>query len=321
MLLDWREVTVSGSVGIATFPDDGEDLETLVRNADAAMYQAKERGRNNFQFYSAEMNRITVERARLEKRLRRALENQEFFLKYQPEVEIATGALKVVEAQLGWRDAETGAIMPADFLPLAEENGSIIQIGDWVLRRALADLKAWQQLGVEVQLALTLSARQLQHQDLVLDVSRALQDHAIEGSRVRIGVSEPALLQGSDGAERALRSLRVLGVQTAINNFGTGYSSLGFVRRFAVHAVNIDKSLVSGCHTKRESAAIIGAVCVLARNLGLIVVASGVDTEEEKAVVAALGCDRAQGALVSRSLDWTQIAALAGAKTVAVPAE
>ena len=285
------------------------------------MYQAKERGRNNFQFYSAEMNRITVERARLEKRLRRALENQEFFLKYQPEVEIATGALKAVEAQLGWRDAETGAIMPADFLRLAEENGSIIQIGDWVLRRALADLKAWRELGLDLQLALTITARQLQHQDLVPDVSRALKDHAIEGPRVRIGIAEPALLQESDAAERTLRSFRALGLQTAIDKFGTGYSSLGFVRRFAVHAVNIDKSLVSGCHNKRECAAIIGAVCVLAKNLGHIVVASGVDTAEEKAIVAALGCDRAQGALISRPLDWAQIAALAGARTVAVPAE
>jgi diguanylate cyclase (GGDEF)-like protein/PAS domain S-box-containing protein len=321
ILLDWREVTVSGSVGIATFPADGEDLETLVRNADAAMYQAKERGRNNFQFYSAELNRITVERARLEKRLRSALENQEFFLQYQPEIDIATGALKAVEALLGWRDGETGAIMPADFLPLAEENGSIVQIGDWVLQRALADLKAWQALGLDLQLALIISARQLQHQDLVSDISQGLKDHVIEGSRVRIGISEPALLQESDAAERTLRSLRALGLQTAIDNFGTGYSSLGLVRAFAVHAVKIDRSLVISCPNKRECAAIVAAVATLAKNLGLTVIAGGVETEQEKALVASLGCDRAQGPLISRPLDWAQIAALAGAKTVAVPAE
>jgi diguanylate cyclase (GGDEF)-like protein/PAS domain S-box-containing protein len=320
VLLDWREVAVSGSVGIASFPDDGEDLETLVKHADAAMYQAKERGRNNFQFYSPELNRITVERARLDKRVRYALENDELFLQYLPEVEIATGELKAVEALLRWRDPETGIVMPADFLPLAEENGSIIQIGAWVLQRALADLKAWQELGIDVQLSLNLSGRQLQHHDLVNDIAAALQSHEIQPSRLRLEVAEPALMNDSDSADRTVRALHALGVQTAIDNFGTGYSSLGLVRGFAVQAVKIDKSLVSSCPNKRECAAIVGAVGALAKNLGLTVIASGVETEEEKRVVAGLGCDRAQGILIGRPADWAQIAALAGAGN-AVPAE
>jgi diguanylate cyclase (GGDEF)-like protein len=320
VLLDWREVKVSGSVGIASFPDDGDDLETIVKHADAAMYQAKERGRNNFQFYSPELNRITIERARLEQRVRHALENHEFFLQYQPEVDIATGALKSVEALLRWRDPDTGIVMPADFLPLAEENGSIIQIGDWVLQRVLADLKAWEEIGVDMNVSLNISSRQLQHHELVSDITEALKAHAVDPARLRIEIAEPALMHETDAADRTVRALQAMGVQTAIDNFGTGYSSLGLVRGFAVQAVKIDKSLVSSCPNKRECAAIVGAVGALAKNLGLTVIASGVETEEERRIVASLGCDRAQGNLVGIPVEWSQIAALAGAKT-AVPAD
>ncbi|MGZ5037005.1 MAG: putative bifunctional diguanylate cyclase/phosphodiesterase [Usitatibacter sp.] len=314
VLLDWREVQVSASVGIASFPDDGEDLETIVKHADAAMYQAKERGRNNFQFYSPELNRISVERSRLEERVRTALDNDQFFLHYLPEVDIASGELKAVEALLRWRDPASGVVMPADFLPLAEENGSIIAIGGWVLQRALADLKAWQELGIDLQLSLNISSRQLQHHDFVGEIAEALKKHAIEPSRLRVEIAEPALMHESDAADRAMRALQTAGVHTAIDNFGTGYSSLGLVRGFAVHAVKIDKSLVSSCPNKRECAAIVGAVGALAKNLGLIVIASGVETEEEKKTVASLGCDRAQGMLVGRAGEWAHIAALAGAK-------
>jgi diguanylate cyclase (GGDEF)-like protein/PAS domain S-box-containing protein len=320
LLLDWREVTVSGSVGIASFPEDGDDLETLVKNADAAMYQAKERGRNNFQFYSSDLNRLTVERTRLEQRVRHAIDNQEFFLQYQPEIEIATGAIKTVEALLRWRDPESGVVMPAAFLPLAEENGSIIAIGDWVLERALADLRAWQELGLDLQLSINISARQLHHQDLAAEISRALKKHGVEGTRVRLEIAETALMQESDTADRTLRAFKAIGLHTAIDNFGSGYSSLGLLRGFAVQAVKIDRSLVSGCLDKRECVAIVGAVGALAKNLGLTVVASGVETEEEKALVTALGCDRAQGTLMGRPVDWAHIATLAGA-TAAVPAE
>ncbi len=317
VLLDWREVQVSASVGIASFPDDGEDLETLVKHADAAMYQAKERGRNNFQFYSSELNRITIERARLEERVRHALANDEFFLQYLPEVEIATGTLKTVEALLRWRDPATGVVMPANFLPLAEENGSIIPIGGWVLQRALTDVKAWQELGLELQVSLNVSARQLQHHDLVPEIAEALKARGMEASRLRLEIAEPALMQESDATDRAVRALQALGVQTAIDNFGTGYSSLGLVRGYAMQAVKIDKSLVSGCSSKRECAAIVGAVGALAKNLGLTVIASGVETEEEKRIVASLGCDRAQGLLIGRAVEWSQIASLAGVKTSA----
>ncbi|MEP7069775.1 MAG: bifunctional diguanylate cyclase/phosphodiesterase, partial [Usitatibacter sp.] len=318
VLLDWREVKVSGSVGIASFPDDGEEVEALMKNADTAMYQAKERGRNNFQFYSTELNRITIERAQLEKRVRRGLENHEFFLQYQPEVELATGKMKAVEALLRWRDPDSGVVMPAQFLPLAEENGSIIEIGQWVMERALADLAAWREQGADVTLCVNISARQLQHHGIVDELEASLTAHGVPASRVRLEIPEPALMQDSGSADRTVRALQTLGVQVAIDDFGTGYSSLGLVRGFAVHAVKIDRSLVSGCINKRECAAIVGAVGAMAKSLGLTVIASGVETEEEKNLVACLGCDRAQGNFLGAPVEWAGIAALAGA---AVPTE
>jgi predicted signal transduction protein with EAL and GGDEF domain len=317
VLLEWREVNISGSVGIASYPADGEDIETLMKNADAAMYQAKERGRNNFQFYSSDLNRMSVERAALEKRVRAALENEEFFLQYQPEVELATGKLKAVEALLRWREPASGVVMPADFLPLAEENGTIIAIGQWVLERALADLKAWQDHALDLVVSVNISGRQLQQHDLVDSVFNALQAHGIAPTRLRLEIAETSLMSESDTADRALRALQALGVEIAIDNFGTGYSSLGLVRGFAVQAVKIDKSLVSSCPSKRECAAIVHAVGSMARDLGISVIAAGVETEEEKKLVASLGCDRAQGMLIGRPVDWAQILPLAGAKSTA----
>ncbi len=317
VLLEWREVAVSGSIGIASFPDDGEDVEVLMKNADTAMYQAKERGRNNFQFYSTELNRLTIERAKLEKRMRHGLENDEFFLQYQPEVELATGELKAVEALLRWRDPENGVVMPADFLPLAEENGSIIQIGQWVMERALADLASWQEQGVDVVLSINISGRQLQNQEMADEIGASLAAHGVSASKVRLEIPEPALMQDSDAADRTVHALQGLGIQIAIDNFGTGHSSLGLVRGFSVQAVKIDRSLVSSCTDKRSCAAIVGAVGAMAKNLGLTVIASGVETEEEKKMVAALGCDRAQGYLIGRPLDWAEIAALAAAPAAA----
>ena len=316
VLLDWREVSVSASVGIASYPDDGEEVEALLKNADAAMYQAKERGRNNFQFYSTDLNRITIERAQLEKRVRRGLENQEFFLQYQPEVELATGKMKAVEALLRWTDPDSGIAMPAAFLPQSEENGSNIQIGRWVLERALADLSSWQDLGLDLTLSINISARQLQHHEIADEIGASLKAHGIAASKVRLEIPEPALTRDTESADRAVRALRALGLQIAIDNFGTGYSSLGLVHGFSVQAVKIDKSLVSGCIDKRECAAIVGAVGAMAKSLGLTVIAAGVETAEEKQLVASLGCDRAQGNFIGRPVDWAQISELAGAGKV-----
>jgi EAL domain-containing protein (putative c-di-GMP-specific phosphodiesterase class I) len=307
VILEWREVNISGSVGIASFPEDGEDVETLVKNADAAMYQAKERGRNNFQFYSADLNRMSFERADLEKRVRSALDNGEFFLDYQPEIELASGRVRVAEALLRWRDPASGVVMPGEFLPLVEENGTIIPIGEWVLERALEDLKGWEEQGIDIAVSLNMSAKQLQHPEFAQRVAAALSAHGLPARKLRIEIAETALMAESEAIERCVRALQRLGVEIAIDNFGSGYSSLGLVRGFAVNAVKLDRTLVSGCANKRECAAIVSAVGAMAKSLGLTVIASGVETEEERRLVQSLGCDRAQGMLIGKPVEWAEI--------------
>jgi len=307
VLLEWREVQVSGSVGIASYPEDGDEVATLVKNADAAMYQAKERGRNNFQFYSAEMNRMSQERAGLDKRVRDALDRGEFFLQYQPEIELATGKLAAVEALLRWKDPDSGVVMPPDFLPLVEENGAIIPIGQWVLERALEDMKGWEETGLHICVSVNLSARQLAQSDLPDSVAAALRKHGQPASRLRFEISEMALMGEYEGLHRTVRALQRLGTEIAIDNFGSGYSSLGLVRGFSVTSVKIDKALVSSCPNKRECAAIVQAVGAMAKNLGITVIAAGVETEEERLLVQKLGCDRAQGLLVGKPVGWAEI--------------
>ena len=308
VLIDWREVKISGSVGIASFPEDGDDLETLMKHADVAMYQAKERGRNNFQFFSAELNRLTMERAELELRVRHALDRQEFFLQYQPEVSLATGRIETVEALLRWRNPESGVVLPAGFLSSAEENGTIVAIGDWVLDRALGDLASWLERGMDLAVSINLSARQLFQPDIAARLEQAIRSHEVPAGSVRLEIPETALMADPDKTDRAVRGLQRLGVQIAIDNFGTGYSSLGLVRGFSVNAVKIDRTLVSSCENKRECAAIVQAVGAMARTLGIAVIASGVETEEERSAVAALGCDRAQGLLIGPPVEWAAIA-------------
>jgi len=310
VLIDWREANVSGSVGIASFPEDGAEVGLLVKNADAAMYQAKERGRNNFQFYSAELNELSHTRFEQEKRIRVALELDQFFLEYQPEIDIETGRPVAVEALLRWNDPVEGVVQPSAFMPLAEETGTILAIGSWVLERGIGDLRAWRDQGLDLKLAVNLSARQLAHQDLVEEIARLLQHHGVEPKYLRLEITEPALMQDSEAAHATVRAFRTLGVEMAIDNFGTGYSSLGLVRGLPVQVVKIDKSLVSYCTSKRECAAIVQAASAMSRVLGIRVVAEGVETEEQRASIIALGCDAMQGYLVGRPMDAAGIAAI-----------
>ena len=304
VLIDWREVSVSGSIGIASFPEDGGDLDTLVKNADTAMYQAKERGRNNFQFYSAELNRLSHHRYEQEKRVRGAIERAEFFLEYQPEYDFATGAVTAVEALLRWRDPEAGVVLPPQFMPLAEETGNGAAIGEWVLDQALSDLARWHGGGLAVMLAVNLSARQLQQPDFVEKAQALLARHAIEPRWLRLEINEPALMNDSEAAHRSLRDLRALGVEIAIDDFGAGYSSLGLLRGLPIQVVKIDRSLVSTCLTQRECAAIVHAASAMSRAMGIRVIAEGVETVEQLRAMRSLGCDGGQGHLFARPQDY-----------------
>lgn len=307
VLLDWREVSVSGSVGIASFPDDGADVESLVKNADTAMYQAKERGRNNFQFYSEDLNKLTLQRFEMEKRVRGALERDEFFLQYQPEVDLATGRVTSVEALLRWRDPDLGVVGPADFLPHAEETGAILAVGRWALERALRDLESWRQQGFDFTLSLNLSARQLQDNELVNQVFQALQAHHIAPRNLRLEVTEATLLRDVTASERTLRALRGLGVELVLDDFGIQNSSLGLLSRFPLQSVKIDRSVITTSPQKRESTAMIQAVVAMARTLEVPVVAEGVENEEQRRQVISLGCNAAQGYLFGRPVDAAKV--------------
>jgi diguanylate cyclase (GGDEF)-like protein/PAS domain S-box-containing protein len=310
VLVDWREVHVSCSIGIASYPDDGEEVDALVKNADIAMYQAKERGRNNFQFYSADLNKLTLQRFELETRLKGALDRGEFFLLYQPEVELSTGRVLGVEALLRWQDPASGLVMPMDFIPIAEETGTIVAIGKWVIGQALTDLAAWRQLGLDIYASVNISVRQFQHHELVNEIFQALQASGVEAQHLRLEVTESMMMSDPPAAERALRALQGLGVEIAVDDYGTGFSSLSLVRRFPIHVVKVDRSFVSGCPQNRECVAIVQAVSAMAYTLGLRVVAEGVETDEQRDVLASMGIDSAQGYFFSRPILASEVSIL-----------
>jgi len=308
--IDWREAKVSGSIGVANFPEDGLDVPTLVRHADTAMYQAKERGRNNFQFYSEDVNDVSRQRQELEKRLRGALERQELFVEYQPEIDLATGRPVGVEALVRWRDPVAGVVMPSTFLPLAEETGMIVALGEWVLDRGLADLRGWHEQGLDLKLSVNLSPRQLQQSDLPKVIELALARHGVQAKHLRLEITEATLMQETEAVMASLLAVRDLGVEIAIDDFGVGYSALGLMRGLPVNVVKIDKSLVSSCTNRRECAAIVQAASALSRALGMRLVAEGVETEEQRLSVRHLGCDGMQGYLAARPTDAAGISAM-----------
>jgi EAL domain-containing protein (putative c-di-GMP-specific phosphodiesterase class I) len=300
---------VSGSVGIASFPEDGGDLDTLVRHADKAMYQAKERGRNNFQFYSAELNRLSHHRYEQERRMRGALDRGEFFVEYQPEVDFASGRIVTAEALLRWRDPEAGIVMPAQFLPLAEESGSATAIGLWVIDKVLGDARSLRDKGHELQVSVNVSARQLQQQDLAAQVAATLERHGLPPRTLRIEVNEPALMEDSEATHRTLRELRQLGVELGIDDFGAGYSSLGLLRGLPLQVVKLDRTLVSSCPSKRECVAIVQGAMAMAHALGLRVVAEGVENGDQMRELLRMGCDAGQGYYFFRPLDYAGLTA------------
>jgi len=310
LMIDWREARVSGSVGIASFPEDGNDVPELVKNADTAMYQAKERGRNNFQFYSAELNGMSSTRIEQEKRLRGALERAEFFVEYMPERGLEHGNVTAAEALLRWRDPVDGTLAAAAFMGLAEETGAIAAIGEWALERSIQDLREWRDAGLDLQLAVNLSTRQLRQEGLADQVARMLERHGIEPARLRIEVGEPALTADVESAAAALQAFRAHGIEVAIDNFGSGQAALGLLRQLPAQVLKLDRSLVAESASRRESAAIVQAAAAMSHALGIHVVAEGVESDAQREVMRALGCDAMQGYLVGRPTDAAGIAAM-----------
>lgn len=302
-----RELVVTASLGVALYPRDGEDSNLLLRNADTAMFRAKELGGNTFQFYSPEMNERIVERLELEVGLRRALENDELVLYYQPQVELKHGTVFGAEALIRWQHPENGMVPPAEFIPLAEESGLIIRIGEWVLDATCAQLRLWQESGKPpLRVAVNVSARQFQQGDLVDMVKRTLRRHRVQASQLELEVTESAVMTDPKHTVTVLRALKQIGVSISLDDFGTGYSSLNYLKRFPIDELKIDQSFVRDLTVDPDDEAIAISVITLAHSLRRRVIAEGVETEAQLAILQRHNCDAIQGYLFSRPLPAEQ---------------
>ncbi len=300
--LDGHELYISSSIGIALYPYDGKDAQTLLKNADAALYQVKEQGRNGYRIYTPAINSKASELLALENSLHHALERHEFTLLYQPRININTGEITHMEALVRWQHPEFGEISPRVFIPLAEENGLIVPIGEWVLRTACAQNKAWQVAKLQpMRVAVNLSGRQFQQPHLVETVSQILAETQLESRYLELEITETIAMQNVDFTTSTLRDLQLMGVHIAMDDFGTGYSSLGYLRQFPLNTIKIDQSFIRDL-TIDTNAAIVSAVIALGRGLNLSVVAEGVETHDQLAALRSLNCEAIQGYLFSQPM-------------------
>jgi predicted signal transduction protein with EAL and GGDEF domain len=298
-----HELFISTCIGISVFPDDGTDSDTLVRNADMAMYRAKESGRNRYQLYNASMHKQASRRLAMENRLRWGLQGGEFFLHYQPLVNVKTGQIISIEALARWRHPELGLIPPREFIPLAEEIGLIIPLGEWVLRTACAQNKAWQDAGYPpVRMAVNFSPHQFQAHKLADMVENILLETGLAPCWLELEVTEGIMLQDVDATIRTMRRLCDLGAHISIDDFGTGYSSLSYIKKLPIHTLKIDQSFVSDIIVNNDDAAIATAIITMAHSLRLNVIAEGVETREQMLFLNSLNCSDMQGYFFSRPL-------------------
>jgi len=301
--LEGTEVYVTVSIGITLYPDDSSDHDVLIKNADTAMYRAKEIGRNGYQFYRPEMNARAIELLGMENSLRRALERNEFLLYYQPKASVADGDITGLEALLRWKHPERGLVSPADFIPLLEESGLIVPVGEWVLKAVCSQIKAWERAGNRsVPVSVNLSARQFAAKDLGPTIKRILEEHQVNPALIECEITESSLMENTEEAVRTLEYLDQLGVGLSIDDFGTGYSSLGYLKRFPLSALKIDRSFVRDVTTDGDDATITRAIISMAHSLGLKVIAEGVETRAQLEFLAENGCNEIQGYYFARPL-------------------
>lgn len=306
-----QKLQVTCSMGVSTYPENGTDIDTLLMNADAAMYSAKDMGRNNYQFYASEMNAKVQEKLVLQDGLRRAIEHSEFLLLYQPQVDLLSGRIIGVEALIRWQHPELGMISPNRFIPLAEETGLIVPIGEWVLRTACKQNKAWQDAGMPlIRLSVNVSARQFAEKNLTHRVARALEDSGLDACHLELELTESLIMQDVPQAIVKMEALQTMGVQMSIDDFGTGYSSLSALKQFPVCRLKIDQSFIRDVPTNPDDKAIAMAVISLGHMLNLKVIAEGVETEQQLAFLRENECDEAQGYLFSRPVSADEIVTL-----------
>jgi diguanylate cyclase (GGDEF)-like protein/PAS domain S-box-containing protein len=306
-----QELHINGSIGISVYPKNGEDAETLIKNADTAMYHAKESGRDNFQFFTADMNLKAVERQSLEGSLRRALEREEFLLHYQPEVNLDTGEITGVEALIRWQQPDRGLIAPSQFVPVAEDCGLIVHIGRWVLREACRQARAWQNAGLPpLPIAVNVSAVEFRDKGFVEGVRAILSETGLQARYLELELTERVLMQDAESTASVLQELKMMGVHLAVDDFGTGYSSLSYLRQFPIDVLKIDRSFVHRITADPDDSSIVSAIIHMGKSLKHRVIAEGIETQEEMAYLQTQRCTEGQGYLFSRPLCAAQFAHL-----------
>ncbi len=297
------EVSVTPSIGIAFFPQDGADLDTLLNAADAAMYQAKESGRRTYAFFTPAVARRVDLRLRLEQRLRKAVETHDFKLHFQPLVSLADGKMVGAEALIRWNDAELGEVLPTEFVPIAEESGLVVGLGEWVLKDACRARQVWRTMGLDVPpLSVNMSGVQLRQLGCVEALLDVLVQHDVQPAEIEVEVTETGLLDTSAVARENLIRLRNAGVKLALDDFGVGFSSLSHLRDLPIHRLKIDRSFTVECMRDARTLTIVKAVIEMARSLGISVTAEGIETQAQQTWMQHLGCDSAQGFLFARPL-------------------
>ena len=310
-LSNGNEIYIGASMGISIFPEDGKEASELIQHADAAMYEAKEQGRNTFRFYTPALTRAVHTRMEMESRMRRAISNGEFILHYQPQVEIASRRVIACEALLRWDDPQAGLVSPADFIPLAEETGLIIPLGEWVLKTAAAQFRTWLDLGfADFCLSINLSGRQLRQSDIVEQIDETIRLFRLPAERIKFELTESMLMGRGEEAARLLGAIKALGVGLSIDDFGTGYSSLAYLKRFPIDELKIDRGFVRDIPVDSNDAEIAATIIAMARNLKLRVVAEGVETQEQVDFLSAHGCQLYQGYLFRPPLPANEFEAL-----------
>jgi EAL domain-containing protein (putative c-di-GMP-specific phosphodiesterase class I) len=306
--IDDINFTVTCSVGIALYPGDGTSMDDLIKNADSAMYHVKERGRSGFRFYQKQMNIGLLSRVKIDHAMRQALEHNQFRLHYQPLIDLASNTVKGAEALIRWNDKDLGEVSPAKFIPIAEETGLIIAIGNWVMHTAIQQAAKWQQTHPHFRISVNVSALQFQQTNFVEQVAQALQAAHVAAPTIELELTESILIRDVDETLKKLKALSELGVRMSIDDFGTGYSSLSYLKRFPIHKLKIDRSFVMHLPHDESDCAIVASIISLAHALKLKVIAEGVETEEQKNHLQQLHCDELQGFLFSPALSAADFA-------------